>query len=149
MVLDFGLLKNEVKEFIESFDHAYSMWGRETILFKDAIKSFSERWVELPVSPSAEMYSLMFFYVIDEIFKNTTFNNGEKNVSLHSVRVHETATGYAESFREDLKYWDYYLRDIIFSDGIKDDWKNKIWWNQLLSKTKFINPKIKLLYEKK
>ncbi len=115
MVVDFGLLKGTIKDFIESFDHCYSMWSKEKDDFKQFMKSNSERWIEMPVSPSAEMYSLMFLYVVDKITKNTTFNNGEKDVSVSSVRVHETATGYAESFKEDLSQWKFDLSNIIVS----------------------------------
>ena len=148
MIVDFGLLKGTIKDFIDSFDHAYSLWSKETDEFRGWIKSFSERWIQMPVSPSAEMYSLMFFYVIDKIIKNTQFSNGEGCVSLHSVRVHETATGYAEAFREDLKWWNFTLNDIYFSFGIQDEWSDKEMWSKLLKGEKFINPKIQLKYNK-
>jgi 6-pyruvoyltetrahydropterin/6-carboxytetrahydropterin synthase len=147
MVVDFGLLKGTVKDFIDSFDHCYSIWSKEKDEFKDFIKFHSERWIQMPVSPSAEMYSLMFFYVIDKIIKNTQFNNGEKEVSLVSVRVHETATGYAESFRDDLKYWMWNLSDIIISKAISDEWKDPEMYDKLLSSIKFINPTIELKYQ--
>ncbi len=146
MIVDFGLLKGTIKDFIDSFDHAYSMWNRETPEFKEFIKNNSERWIEMPVSPSAEMYSLMFFYVIDKIIKNTEFNNGEGNVKLYSVRVHETATGSAESFDSDIcNFWskNLGLEDIKISDAIKKEWKNPKMWEQLIKGEKFINPKVK------
>ena len=31
MVVDFGLLKGTVKDFIDSFDHTHVMWSREDI----------------------------------------------------------------------------------------------------------------------
>ena len=40
--------------------------------------------------------------------------NVETNVRLRSVRVHETATGYAEAFREDLEQVDFTMDDVIF-----------------------------------
>lgn len=147
MVMDFGLTKKSIADFIDSFDHCYSLWGRERDDFKMFIKSQSARWVEMPVTPSAEMYSLMFFFVIDQIIKNTEFNNGECQVSLYSVRVHETETGYAESFREDLKYWSYSLNSIRISDAIKDEWKDPLMWNKLKEGKKFINPKVELKYQ--
>ena len=147
MVMDFGLTKKSIADFIDSFDHCYSLWSREGDDFKTFIKSQSERWVEMPVTPSAEMYSLMFFFVIDQIIKNTEFNNGECRVSLHSVRVHETETGHAESFREDLKYWSYSLESIRISDAIKDEWKDPLMWNKLKEGEKFINPKVELKYQ--
>lgn len=146
MVMDFGLTKKSISDFIDSFDHCYSLWSREGEEFKNFIKSQSERWIEMPVTPSAEMYSLMFFFVIDQIVKNTEFNNGEQDVELHSVRVHETETGYAESFREDLKFWHWNLDDILISQPIKDEWKDLNMWEKLKRSEKFINPKVELKY---
>lgn len=140
MVYDFGLTKGTIKDIIDSFDHAYSMWDKEKTDFKKFIKKESARWIEMPVSPSAEMYSLMFFFIIDKILQNTQFNNGEGNVQLSSVRVHETATGYAESFREDLKMWDYQLEDIIFSNQIKEEWKDPKMYDKLINHISFVNP---------
>lgn len=146
MIVDFGLLKTTVKDFVDSFDHAYSLWRKESPEFKEFVKSNSARWIEMPVSPSAEMYSLMFFYVIDKILKNTQWNNGEKSPLLYSVRVHETDTGYAESFREDLSLVDFNLTEIKFSDEIKREWKNPDMWHDLIMGVRFVNPKIDLQY---
>ena len=146
MVMDFGLMKGPIKNFIDSFDHAYSLWSREEPEFKEFIKNQSQRWVEMPVSPSAEMYSLMFFFVIDKIISQTVFNNGEKQVRLRSVRVHETASGYAESFAEDLTYWNFTLGDIIFSDKVVSEWKDSQMYEKLKRGDFFINPKVELKY---
>ena len=61
------------------------------------------------------VYALLFFYAIDHILKGMPPVNGEGHVQLHSVRVHETATGYAEAFREDLGWVDFTMKDIKFS----------------------------------
>lgn len=126
MVMDFCRL-NEVKEFIESFDHTYSLWEKEEKGFKEFIYSYNQRVAEIPVSPSAEGFALLFFYVIDQILQQTPPINGEGNIRLQSVRVHETASGYAEAFREDLKLVRFQLQDIRFSAGVQKDWiKNGI-----------------------
>lgn len=142
MIYDFGLMKGTIKEFINSFDHAYSFWNKEDSNFITAIEQYSDRWVSMPVSPSAESYSLMFLFVIDKILKNTKFNNGEGRVKVSSVRVHETATGYAESFRSDLKWFKYDLHDIKFSWPISDSWSNSEMWFDLISKKKWTNPAV-------
>ena len=147
MVMDFGLMKGPIKSFIDAFDHAYSMWSMEKQEYKDFFKDQSDRWVEMPVSPSAEMYSLMFFFVIDKIIAQTRFNNGEKGVKLHSVRVHETATGYAESFAEDLEYWKYTLNDIIFSEKIVAEWRDPQMYEKLKRGEFFMNPIVELKYQ--
>lgn len=143
MVLDFGLTKQTIKDFLGSFDKAYTMWSKESQETKDTFKKLSKYYVETPCSPSAEAYSLMLLYVIDKIIKNTQFNNGEWKVQVYSVRVHETTTGFAESFQSDLKSTKmpkFELSDFIFNDNVKSRWKNPEWFNQLLSWTKYINP---------
>lgn len=152
MVMDFGLMKGNIKDLIDSFDHAYSMWNRESKKFKKFMKRNSDRWVKMPVSPSAEAYSLMFLYIIDKMIKATSFNNGEQKVEVSSVRVHETATGYAEAFSQDLNpnafhYQPFELKDIVFSNGIKAEWKDPKMYDKLISATQnkipcFLNEKV-------
>jgi 6-pyruvoyltetrahydropterin/6-carboxytetrahydropterin synthase len=125
MILDFGLTKKHIHNIIDSFDHAYSLWKGESEEFKNFFKSNSDRWIEMPVSPSAESYSLMFLKFIDHILKNITLSNGEGDVQVSSVRVHETKTGYAESFRDDMDMIELDLNDVIFSQSIIDEWKEK------------------------
>ena len=147
MLVDFGLLKTTVKDLIESFDHAWSFWTKEKQEYKDFVHLNSDRNIEMPISPSAEGYSLMFFYLIDRIIKNTEFANGEGEVKLKSVRVHETATGYAEAFREDVLMFKFSLKSIIFSPSIRKDWKNPFMLEELRDNVKFINPKVELKYQ--
>jgi len=130
MVMDFVLL-NKAGEFIHSFDHSYTLWDKELQDVKESMYQINTRVAEIPVSPSAEGYALLFFYTIDKIIANTNFKNGEGNVTLHSVRVHETQSGYAEAFREDLAMVDFNLNNILFSKSIKEDWKDKGWWDRL------------------
>lgn len=141
MVVDFSILKNEINDFIDSFDHSCSIWSKEPANRKRELKKLSDRWVDMPVTPSAESYGLLFFYVIDKIIKNTIFANGEKNPRLHSIRVHETDTGYAEVFADDMQYVNFKLQDIVFSDAIKLEWKNKNcvgnWFDDLISNSAF------------
>ena len=141
MVMDFGLMKGNIKDLIDSFDHAYSMWDKEDDEFKKFMTENSERYITMPVSPSAEAYSLMFLMLIDKVINATKFNNGEQVVKVSSVRVHETVTGYAEAFREDLDpkrfiHEPFKLEDIIFSQGIKDEWNDPEMYTKLIEATK-------------
>ena len=129
MVMDFILL-NKTGEFIHSFDHSYTLWDKEVDEVKSAVYRINNRVAEIPISPSAEGYALLFLFVLDKIIANTQFVNGEGNVRLHSVRVHETQSGYAEAFREDLALVNFSLKNILFSRGIKDEWKDKEWWDK-------------------
>ena len=142
MIVDFGLLKGPISDLIDSFDHSFSIWSKEDPKFLGYQLSWSERFVKMPISPSAENYALMFLFFIDKIIKNTKFNNGEGKVEVHSVRVHETATGYAEAFKKDLGLVKYTLKDFDFSDQVRIEWKSGDWLDQLKKKKLFINPKV-------
>lgn len=138
MVMDFILL-DKISQFIDSFDHSYSLWDKERDSVKKAVYEINARVVEFPVSPTAEGYALMFFYVLDQIILNTAFANNEGEVKLHAVRVHETQTGYAEASREDLAMVNFELNDILFSEGVSQEWKDQNWWNDLKGKRPFNN----------
>jgi len=120
-IIDFGLIKNIIKPFIMSFDHCVQFHSKEKQEIKDFYYKQNKRWIELPCSPTAESLSLLLLYYIDKLMKNTIFFNGEGNVQISSVRYHETTTGYAESFRDDLKWVDYNYNDIKFSPGVIED----------------------------
>lgn len=130
MVMDFSLL-SRVKMLVDSFDHTYSLWAGEPDDFKAFIYRYNNRVAEIPVSPSAEGYALLFFYLVDRILRRTEFHNGESGVRLHAVRVHETATGYAEASRDDLALIRFSATDVRFSPGVRSDWDNEEWWNAI------------------
>jgi len=144
MVYDFGLMKSSIKELIDSFDHAITLWREDDPEYINWAKKFSERWIELPVNPSAEQFSRVFFVLIDRVLECMEFKNQEKDVKLHSVVVHETDTGYAECFREDAYNFEgmgeIKLEDIVFSDRIKEEWSDKRLFEKLLKKEKITPP---------
>ena len=143
MVYDFGLTKLSIKELIDSFDHATTIWDKDDKEYVNMIKKHSLRWVSLPVSPSAEQFCRVIFLMIDRLLKLTQMSNGEKEVNLHSVIVHETDTGYAQGFREDAYsklMGEIELKDIIFSDQVMDEWSDKEMWSKLIKGNIFINP---------
>jgi len=143
MVYDFGLTKLMIKELIDSFDHSTALWNKDDKEYIEAIKKHSLRWVSLPVSPSAEQFSRVIFLIVDKLLSQTQMSNGEKDVHLHSVIVHETDTGYAQGFREDAYsklMGKIDLFDIVFSQQIKDEWSDRLMWDKLLKNEIFINP---------
>ena len=101
MVYDFGLMKQNMKDLIESFDHSIALWSKDDEKYIEDMKQNSARWGELPVSPSAEQFSRVIFVMIVKLLGLTKTSNGEKEVKLNSVIVHETQTGYAQCFRDD------------------------------------------------
>ena len=144
MVYDFGLTKVYIKDIIDSFDHAITLWSGDDKEYIRDMKKHSQRWIELPVSPSAEQFSRVFFVIIDKILKLTIMQNSEKEVKLNSIIVHETDTGYAKCFRDDAYNHNMgiiNLNDIIFSNQIKKEWKNNEMWDKILNNQQLITPK--------
>ena len=127
MVYDFGLLKGVIKELFDSFDHAICFWQDDSAEYIQACKTFSARWVALPVSPSAEQFSRIFFYLAQQVLKSTETQNGEGDVEVYSVIVHETDTGYAQSFLEDIQniqMGELGLESIEFSEQVRLEWSD-------------------------
>lgn len=145
MLYDFGLLKGHIKDLIDSFDHAIAFWNKDSQEYINACKNLSARWVSLPVSPSAEQFSRVVFFWVHEILKNTQMNNGEGEVVVHSVIVHETDTGYAQCFYEDVinpQMGILSLQDFEFSQAVKDEWGDALLFDKLKAGTKFVNPQV-------
>ena len=143
MVYDFGLMKQGMKALIDSFDHSIALWSGDDAHYLEDMKRHSQRWVELPVSPSAEQFSRVIFVMIDRLLGCTQTINGEREVKLHSIIVHETDTGYAQGFREDAyseKMGLIELEKIIFSDGVREEWNDTRLWEKMMSNEVFINP---------
>lgn len=99
MVLDFG----ELKSFREQI---MKMWDHGLILHEDK-RPFFERLVALGIldgdklffmeeNPTAEAMARRIFDMLELFLRG----KGTKNVTVDSVRVHETSTGWAE-YRED------------------------------------------------
>ena len=144
MVYDFGLMKQNMKALIESFDHAIALWSGDEKEYLIDMKKHSLRWVELPVSPSAEQFSRVIFLMIDRLLQLTSTTNGEKEVKLNSVIVHETQTGYAQCFKEDAYSTAMgliALEDIVFSDEVKNDFGDSELFEKMKRGEKFLNPK--------
>ncbi len=144
MVYDFGLTKLYIKELIDSFDHAITLWSDDKKAYTDAMKQYSNRWVMLPVSPSAEQFSRIIYLMVERVLACTDMQNGEKEVLLHSIIVHETETGYAQGFKEDAHsalMGKIVLEEIEFSAQVKSEWSDPQLWEKLLKHQPIINPK--------
>ena len=147
MVYDFGLLKGVIKELFDAFDHAICFWQHDDAAYIDACKTFSARWVSLPVSPSAEQFSRIFFFLAQQVLASTQTANGEGDVEVYSVIVHETDTGYAQSFAEDIENPQMgilQLDQIVFSAQIQAEWSDPMLYEQLKQGQKFQNPAVTL-----
>jgi len=150
MVYDFGLLKTYIQDIIDSFDHCITLWKNDDQNFINDMIKYSDRYVIVPFSPSAESFALMLHYLITQILSITEFKNNEDNVYCSSVRIHETDTGYAESEIQDLITYDLvnnktFIDDFYFSPSIQSDWRCIFSWDLLKvavkeNKKVFINP---------
>lgn len=147
MVYDFGLLKGVIKDLIDSFDHAICFWQQDDAAYIQACKTFSARWIALPVSPSAEQFSRIFFFLAQQVLAQTITQNGEGQVEVYSVIVHETDTGYAQSFKEDVdnaQMGILSLEHIEFSAQIQAEWRDPKMYTQLQQGQRFVNPAVEL-----
>ncbi len=143
MVYDFGLMKLAIKELIDSFDHSITLWSGDDKGYLDSMKQYSTRWIELPVSPSAEQFSRVIYLIVERILELTVMQNAERNVTLNSIIVHETQTGYAQGFKEDahsLLMGKIELKEIKFSSQIMKEWNDSSLWKKLLDGESLINP---------
>jgi len=136
MVLDFGLTKGDIKDLIDSFDHSVAIWSGDDPDYIADMKKHSLRWVELPVSPSAEQFSRVIFKMTEMVLERMDLKNGEREISVQSVIVHETDTGYAQCFKEDVENPQMGPIDpkmIRFSEQVRSEWKNPALWEKLTS----------------
>lgn len=126
MVYDFGLMKGTVKQFIDSMDHCTLICASDSPEYKRAIKENSDRWIEFPFNPSAEMLSMYILNNVQRIIDRTQKNNGEAvGLKVNAVRYHETTTGWAMADHQDLA--ELYLpitkgKQVFYSPAVIKDW---------------------------
>ncbi len=145
MVYDFSLMKRQIKELIDAFDHSITLWSGDNTAYIVDMKKHSKRWAEMPVSPSAEQFARVIFLMAERVLECTDMVNGEREVKVHSIIAHETETGYAQAFREDAHselMGKIDLEDIIFSEQVQSEWSDSKLWDKLLNHTLMKNPKI-------
>jgi len=137
MVLDFGIIKNSrIGRIIDAFDHTHLIWSGDDSHYKDFIKQHNKRWIEIPLNASAECIALILFALIKIELDKMEFDNGESGVDLDEVIVHETETGYASVYYDDLGLldniegynypqesdgWRQMFKWVIFSDELEID----------------------------
>ena len=117
MVYDFGLMKQNIATIIDGFDHSTTIFSGDNEEYKNALKKHLQA---------------------------TKMQNGEREVKLHSVIVHETDTGYAQCFAEDaynLQMGEINLDDIIFSPAVVAEWENPQLFNDIRFFNEIVNPK--------
>lgn len=94
MLIDFGDLKRIVKDtIINKFDHCLVVNKNAPTQFTDIVKKMFEKFELLNYQPTCENL------VVD--FAERLKNKLPVNVKLHSIKLSETATSYAEWFASD------------------------------------------------
>lgn len=95
MVMDFGILKRIVGEqIVGRFDHALVLRRSEAnASLRAALAEKFDNVVEVDYQPTCE-------HMLDD-FASRLRASLPRAVELHSLRLHETATSYAEWFAED------------------------------------------------
>lgn len=127
MVYDFGLMKNSIKQFIDSMDHSYLLCDKDKPEFQTFITNECDRYIIFPFNPSAEMLSLYILRFINFILMQTNKNNGEGFVRCTAVRYWETRTGSATATLSDIEnIWGPVYDQIIYSNGIRKDWSEDL-----------------------
>lgn len=140
MVYDFGLMKGTVEDMLDGFDHASLFWDKEAAEYQKAIKANSKRWVQLPLSPTAEQLTRIIFVAVQSLLDQTERANGDEAASVHSVILHETETGYAQCFRRDAydpAMGEIDLKKVVWSQAVKDEWRDPKMWEKLVSGARF------------
>lgn len=147
MVTDFTFVKRYFNPLFDSFDHASILMTSEKEEIKDCFLKNFERVVIADWNSTAELQSRFFtiisYFIIKYLNENNLWENGEQDVVVKSVRVHETKTGYAECVIGDLAGFDDMFAPIDvkssyitlaqstkFSEGIQKDWSpefKKFW----------------------
>ncbi|MBN2728336.1 MAG: 6-carboxytetrahydropterin synthase [Bacteroidales bacterium] len=93
MVIDYGDLKKIVNRLIvDEYDHALVLPEKSELL-KKLEGSVETKTIVVPFQPTSENMLIYFAEILQKELPKT--------LKLHSIRLHETATSYAEWFAED------------------------------------------------
>lgn len=126
MLIDFGLMKNTIGKYIDSLDHCHLIYKKDKSEYVEFFMKHNDRWIAIDFNPSAEMIAVWLLYMSQYILDHTIFKNGEGDVRVSSVTVHETATGRAQAFPEDVKNLYDPSWEAIYSNGVIEDWSNEL-----------------------
>lgn len=149
MLIDFGIIKKVMGEFVDSFDHSFLLWNlpADSEVIRFAVENF-ERVIITPFSSSAESQAKMFAVVM-QVFLNYMKEEFSdfypRELWVNSAKVHETTTWWAEwhfssgfdvqvnypiqifDNKEVTVYNIFQKPDVIYiSKQIADEWKLNI-----------------------
>ncbi|MCK9254682.1 MAG: 6-carboxytetrahydropterin synthase [Bacteroidales bacterium] len=94
MLMDFGVLKNIIKEnIIDKFDHSVLLSHWEDVYFFKSDNPIFERLHMFDFQPTAENMLIHFAEIIQNLLP--------ENIKLFSLKLNETASSFAEWYAED------------------------------------------------
>ena len=105
MLMDFGEVKTALGPTLDAFDHSMVLFKNDPAV-EDMCKimdKFNMRYIIVPYNPTAENMAYHIYCVAQEM-----------GLPIYSVRVHETATGWAEA----IGCGGVDIDDIYYSEGI-------------------------------
>lgn len=83
------------------------------------------------------------YLIVEQILSSTQMQNGEREVLLNSIIVHETQTGYAQAFEVDAHspmMGKILPEEIVFSQQIVSEWSDMELWEKIKSGDELITP---------
>ena len=89
MVIDFTMIKDKIKAYIDSWDHCIVMPASMPKEYLDCMQKYNRNFKRVPYNPTAENMAKDMFEYINKLIP-----------SCFKVRLHETDTGYAEYYEE-------------------------------------------------
>ena len=142
MLMDFGLMKGSIKDFIDSMDHCALICTKDDPEYVEFFKKFNDRYILIPFNPSAEMLSVFIQHYVNKILNHTNFKNGEGYVACVGVEYNETVTGMARcDHLDEVNFWNNdWDNEIIFSEGVMKDWGDNL--KKIMSGEYICNPVI-------
>lgn len=93
MVLDFGIISESVKNLFEMWDHSLVLHDTISKEEHTSLAVHNKKIILVDFNPTAENMAKFFFEYIDKLLFSSIKG---RDIVLEKVRVHETATGYAE-----------------------------------------------------
>jgi 6-pyruvoyltetrahydropterin/6-carboxytetrahydropterin synthase len=85
MLMDFSKVKDKIKDYMDSWDHALVMPTTFPKEYLDILKKYNTKLMLVDYNPTAERMAKEIYFYIKKLLP-----------SLSKVRLHETTTGWAE-----------------------------------------------------
>lgn len=136
MVCDFSQISYIVDHFVSAFDHSILIFDADVNQLE--LKNISKRWISLPFNTTAEGLSVIFFLLIEKAFN---LSNLPKDLSLESVIVHETNSGYVKCYKSDSVKYIKFLDKIKFSNNSIKKFKDSKFLEKFINNKTILVPK--------